>query len=110
MSSAQRRYGGDNLHIDQNKGKGCAKKMKTQLEKEPEKRKIDKIQKPINSESAIRNIDDSQQNETNFLNIEKGQKVAYNSLIHSINIGDKSTPKKNTKNGISKRTKKETQS
>ena len=59
MSSGERRYGDDNSHINQNKGKGCTKKMRTQLEKQPEKRKIQKIQKTIDSESAIRNINDT---------------------------------------------------
>ena len=91
MSSVERRYGGDNSHIDQNKGKSRALKNEDLVKKEPEKRKIDKIQKIIDSESAIKNIDDTQQNKTNFLNIEKGQKIAYDPLIHSINIGDKPT-------------------
>ena len=68
--------------------------MGTQLEKEPEKRKIEKFEKTIDSESAIRNINDTQQNDTNFSKVEKGQKVTYDSLIHSINTGNKSTSKK----------------
>ena len=56
--------------------------MGAQLEKEPETRKIEKFEKKSDSESALRNINDTQQNDTNFSKVEKGQKVTYDSLIH----------------------------
>ena len=53
MNSGKRRYGDDESPIDQNKGKGCAKKMGAQLEKEPETRKIEKFEKKLILKSQL---------------------------------------------------------
>ena len=56
--------------------------MRTQLEKEPEKKKNCQNSKKNDSESAIRNINDTQKNKTNFSKVEKGQKGQKWHMIH----------------------------
>ena len=83
---------GVNKCIDKKRDKGCAKNYAEPVEREPQK--FDDLSDTIAHESAMSNLQNKEKNANNIFTVEKGEKVAYNSLIHSTNMGDEFTSKK----------------
>ena len=70
--------------------------MWSQLKGNP--KKFDDISDTLVHESVVRNLQNKAKNVNNIYTVEKGEKVEYNSLIHSRNMGDEFISKKCYKN------------
>ena len=69
--------------------------MWSQLKGNP--KKFDDISDTLVHESVVRNLQNKAKNVNNIYTVEKGEKVEYNSLIHSRNMGDEFISKKRYK-------------
>ena len=67
--------------------------------------KIDDISNNIEPENAVHDTETLVKNETDVSTVEKGEKVAYNPLLHSTNIVDEFTSKRHCRKRYRKRDK-----
>ena len=105
MSSNKKHYNGAKTPNDQRRGESYVQKNTAQVERQRKKIKFDDNSNNIDSENAVHNTQTLVKIETNVSNVEKGEKVAYNPLLHSTNIVDEFTSKRHCRKRYRKRDK-----
>ena len=105
MSSNKKHFDGAKTADDERNGKIYVKKKRGQLDRQFLKEKIDDISNKIESKDAVSDTQSLVKMENNITTVEKGEKVAYNPLLHSTSIVDEFTSQKHCRKRYRKRDK-----